>query len=696
MTRMTFKKNSLSLAIFFTLAAPVYGDNASSYHSVEPEEMIITGVRVDNPLSLETDPKAPRQPLPAQDGADYLKTIPGFSVIRKGGTGGDPVLRGMAGSRLSLLQNGDLVLGGCSSRMDPPTAYIFPETYDRIRLIKGPQTVLYGPGNAAGVALFERDQKRLTEPGWKFHGSQLGGSFGRRDSVLDLSGGTPNFYLRGLGSHSQQDNYQDGDGTEIHSQYDRWNTSLALGWTPNDNVVLELAGSRSAAEAAYADRGMDGVVFDRDNLNLKLILQDLSPLVTKVEARAYYNNVHHVMDNYTLRAPAAMDMDMDMGMGMSMNMASSSGRRTEGASILATLTPSRANEWVLGLDTQTNEHTNRMTPDQNMMPYQNMRKETDADFTQVGVFGEWTQRLTDHRRVIAGLRLDHWQAKDQRTSRGVAGTQVPNPTAGEKRTDNLTSGFARYEQDMQPMIFYAGLGRNQRFPDYWEMINQESTDAISAFNVEPETTTQLDVGALYRRDALQGSVSLFYSQIDDYLLIQSGFAKPMNADTRTAVITRNIDATTWGLEADINYTFADHWRAEASVASVRGSNNTDDTHLAQLPPLEFRTGLNYNRPLWTAGVFWRTAAEQNRVDVGKGNIAGQDIGPSDSFNVLSLNLGWRAHKNLLITGGVDNLLDETYAEHISKSGAMIAGYEQIGRVNEPGRTLWLKMQLTFE
>ena len=46
------------------------------------------------PLVTVTDPKAPRQPLPAHDGADYLKTIPGFSVIRKGGTDGDPVLRG--------------------------------------------------------------------------------------------------------------------------------------------------------------------------------------------------------------------------------------------------------------------------------------------------------------------------------------------------------------------------------------------------------------------------------------------------------------------------------------------------------------------------------------------------------------------------------------------------------------------------
>ncbi|MDS0796024.1 TonB-dependent receptor plug domain-containing protein, partial [Burkholderia pseudomultivorans] len=76
------------------------------------------------PLVVVTDPKTPRQPLPASDGADYLKTIPGFTSIRSGGTNGDPVLRGMFGSRLNILANGMPTLGACPNRMDAPTSYI--------------------------------------------------------------------------------------------------------------------------------------------------------------------------------------------------------------------------------------------------------------------------------------------------------------------------------------------------------------------------------------------------------------------------------------------------------------------------------------------------------------------------------------------------------------------------------------------
>ena len=52
-------------------------------------------------------------------------------------------------------------------------------------------------------------------------------------------------------------------------------------------------------------------------------------------------------------------------------------------------------------------------------------------------------------------------------------------------------------------------------------------------------------------------------------------------------------------------------------------------------------------------------------------------------------------KALLLTAGVDNLFDRTYAEHLSRGGAMVSGYEQTTKVNEPGRTLWMKLDLNF-
>ncbi|MBV6342634.1 TonB-dependent receptor plug domain-containing protein, partial [Candidatus Magnetobacterium casensis] len=122
-------------------------DNASSPESDTHgiyglEEVVVTAPVSVEPLIVTTNPKAPHQPVPAHDGAEYLKGISGFSIIRKGGTDGDPVFRGMSGSRLNILLDGQQIFGGCGGRMDPPTAYVFPESYDIITVIKGPQSVL--------------------------------------------------------------------------------------------------------------------------------------------------------------------------------------------------------------------------------------------------------------------------------------------------------------------------------------------------------------------------------------------------------------------------------------------------------------------------------------------------------------------------------------------------------------------------
>lgn len=687
--------NTLSLAmaaaLYATATAPVLAneDAGESQDNTRLKTVVVTAEKTSKPLTVVTDPKAPRQPLPAHDGADYLKAIPGFSVIRKGGTDGDPVFRGMAGSRLNILLDGEMLFGGCGGRMDPPTAYVFPESYDSISIIKGPQTVRNGPGNSAGTILFERQLQRLPETSFNAHISTLVGSFDRNDEMVDVLAGTPDFYIRGTATNAHQGDYRDGDGKKVHSQYQRWSANAAAGWTPDENTTLELSMGHSDGEAAYADRGVDGSLFKRDNLGIKLIKENLTERWKKLEVQAYYNYVDHVMDNYSLRTPTGM---------MATRMAMNPDRETLGARLANTVLLGERTELVFGSDTQQNQHSNRTTMNQDMMRFQDKDRVEDANVEQVGVFGEITHHYNDKQRIISGLRHDHWHAEDKRQTVMLnMMMSAPNPTAGDERVEELTSGFMRYEHDIADDTAYVGLGRSERFPDYWELISKETADSVSAFNADPEKTTQLDLGYLFARGQWTGSVSAFYNHIDDYLLIQSGVVKPMGMmGRRTTTITRNIEAHSWGGEAELGYAINDNWRVDASLAYVRGENDTDDKSLAQLPPLEARFGLHYDDGTWSYGALWRAVAKQTHVSVNQGNIAGQDIGNTRGFGVLSLNAGWKVMPNLQLTTGIDNLLDKTYAEHISRRGDMVAGFDQLDRVNEPGRTVWLKAQFDFD
>lgn len=675
---MEYRLKPMALAI--AAALPLIA--AAQETTTVLDEMVVTAPRMEEPLRVVTDPKQPRQPMPAHDGADYLKTIPGFSVIRKGGTDGDPVLRGMAGSRLNILLDGENIYGGCGGRMDPPTAYVFPESYDRVTVTKGPQSVMNGPGSSAGSVSFERDIKRFTEPGVRANGSVMAGSFGRHDEVLDVTGGTPYFYLRGTATNTHSNDYKDGNGTKVHSRYERWSANGAIGWTPDNDTRLELSAATSDGNAAYADRSMDGALFKRENVGLKFQKKNLSPLFEAVDAQLFYNYIDHVMDSYSMRA----------GNPNSAMAVSNPDRLTLGGKLTATLRLAEPTQLKLGLDHQSNQHTSRTGSGTG---YLTAPRVDDGVFHQTGVFGEMTHYLSDKQRLIGGLRVDGWRATDQRTT---------TVTAGKTRNETLTSGFGRYEHDLAGnMTLFAGLGHAERFPDYWELISQskQSETTNSAFDTKPEKTTQLDAGAIYKSGQWSASVSGFYGKIKDYILIdrydtRARFGKGGTSDP---TLTRNIDATTWGGEAGLAYVIGANWKADATLAYVRGSNDTDGTPLAQLPPLETRLGLTYDNKVWSVGSLLRIVGRQDRVDYNKGNIVGQDIGATGGFAVFSLNGGYRPKKGVLISGGVDNLFDRAYAEHISKTGAgtfVPAGYEQTTRINEPGRTAWIKATIAID
>lgn len=649
-------------ALLGVAAALAIAELALAEDTIKIDEVVVTAPAMSEPLAVTTDPKAPRQPVPAHDGADYLKNVPGFAVIRKGGTDGDPVLRGLAGSRLNVLMDGEYILGGCNMRMDPPTAYVFPETYDRVTVLKGPQTVAHGGGNVAGTALFERNTQPFEAPGMRAYAGALFGSFRRNDQVVDVTSGAQQGFVRTTITRSDSENYRDGDGREVHSAYTRWSAGLTGGWTPNRDTRVELNVDRSDGQARYADRGMDGVLYDRTGIGARVVKKHLSPLVEEFEGQVYRNYVDHVMDNYSLRTkPAASPYSVN---GLD--------RTTHGARASSRLALTRRTASTVGIDYQQNEHTQRSTASPTIAPdIDAVSRTPDFTFKGIGIYGEAEHTLDDKNRLVGGVRLDRLDVDDELKRRSDR--------------DRTRGAFLRHEHTASPALTtYVGFGRAERPADYWER------STFNGFNLEPEKNNQVDAGIIYTSRGWRASVSAFYASINDFILT---FATSSTAGgTKSA---SNIDATTYGTEADLAYAFGGPWKATAALAYVRGENETQDVPLAQMPPLEGRLGLSYDNKTWSVGALMRAVDNQDRVHVGYGNIAGQDIGPTPGFTVFSINGGYRVSKQTLFTAGIDNVTDKAYAEHLSRGGFAITGLEQTTRVNEPGRNLWVKANVSF-
>lgn len=666
------------------------GADAGPAGDVDPlQPVVVTATAEEAPLTVIVDPKAPRQPVPASDGADLLKSIPGFSTIRKGGSNGDPLLRGMAGSRLNILVDGGGIAGGCPSRMDPPTAYIAPELFDRVVVIKGPQTVVHGPGNSAGTVLFERDYARRRDAGWSLDGSLIGGSWGRADETIDASAGTPDFYATLVADHVRSGDYEDGDGDRVHSSYERWNGDVALGWTPDDDTRLAVSGGRGDGHAAYAFSSMDGAQFLRESLGAEFEKKNLGEVITRLEAKAYYNYADHVMDNYTLRDPDPMSM-------MPMPMASEVDRRTTGGRLAATF------EWkdfqlIAGLDASQNVHRSRNGgPPGTIGYYRDVPRLRDARLSTAGAFAEGNWRLSERQRLVAGVRADRAYARGYALRDGDGDAAMdghdPAPSLAASRGETLPSGFVRWERDLgsSPTTLYAGIGHVARFPDYWELFGQHVDRSASAFgNLDPERTTQLDFGARYGDGRLRAWVSGYLGRVSDFILLH------YPAQAMGAGYASNVAASIAGGEAGLQYAPGGNWKFDVALAYSCGRNDDEHRPLPQLPPFEARLGLTYDAGPWSVGALWRGAIAQHRVAIGEGNIVGQDLGPTGGFGVLSFNGGYRLTENVVLTAGIDNVFGKVYAEHVNAANQDLAGYVDTTRVNEPGRTVWLKTNFRF-
>jgi len=549
------------------------------------DTLLVTASAPSAPLTWTTDPRLPRQPVPASDGADYLKTVPGFSAIRQGGTNGDPVLRGMFGSRLNVLSNDGTLIGACPSRMDNPLSYIAPETFDRLTIIKGPQTVLWGPGASAGTVRFERDTPSFSKPGVNADASALSGSRGRNDQAVTFSAGHPLSYARVTANRSESDDYKDGSGQRVHSAWDKWNTDLALGLTPNPDTVIELSAGRGNAQTRYAGRGMDGSLFERTSYGLRFENTGLPGGWQSLSANLYHNYVDHIMDNYTLRAP-------NPASAMPMPMATHVDRRTQGGRMAAQW-QSGTLALTFGLDGQRSRHRRRSGMGRGGYRTQPLLR--DAEFRNLGVFSELSIDQSTSKRWITGLRLDRSEAHDHRASgssgggHGHGGGMVSNPSSGQARKATLKSAFLRHEHTLGPALtWYAGLGHSERMPDYWELFSPASgpAGAANAFSgVKPERTTQLDLGLHYKTRHLNAWISAYAGQLDDYILIR--YTSGMMGMTTNA---RNIDANIAGSEAGLEWPPADGWTFGASVAYAWGETadaaaGRAPVHRLRRPPL---------------------------------------------------------------------------------------------------------------
>lgn len=653
-----------------------HGDTQNMVHDLG--QIVVTAAADDSEnVRMVRDPKQPIQPNPASDGAAYLKSLMGFNAVQTGGVNGDVTFRGMFGSRIKMLTNDSENLGACPQRMDNPTTYIAPENFDKITVIKGPQTVEFATPGSAATVQFERGRPDFSESNsfcengrvkYRGEASTVLGSYGRWDHNVDLAVGTDQIYSRITGNRSISDDYKDGNKSPIHSQYQRWNADFALGFTPNADSKIELTAGTGDGEVAYAGRAVDGSQYKRESYGLSVEKNNISPMLKKFEASVRYNDNDHIMDNFTLRQPESVTM---MGRQMENRRQIRVTRETLNSRIAGEL---GTEQWQLklGIDNQRNNHGGEMSS--SAMPRMNMAYAKDMKYQSLGAFTEFAYNLSPAHRLITGGRADQVKINDLQTH--------------QQRKNTLPSGFIRYEyKPSNQLNAYIGVGHVQRTPDYWELM-RTSERANTFRNLANEKTTQLDVGVQYEAERWNAWASAYAGKVNDFILI--GYDA-----TRSVKSSHNVDGKIAGGELGVGYNLTDRLSAELSAMYAWGENSTENRPLPQIAPLEGRLNLRYSQDNYSLGLLWRSVASQKRVALNQGNVVGFDVQPSQAFNILSANAVYNFSPKFNVSVGVDNLTNKTYKEHLNRLGDAGTGLIATEQFNSIGRNYWTRLNVKF-
>jgi iron complex outermembrane receptor protein len=576
--------------------------------------IVVIGVR-DNTLGEEVLNLDERSGRPAADGADLLRSVTGLSLGRFGGRGLEPTLRGQSQGRINVLLDGAYIHGGCPNRMDPPTSFASVNTFERIVVLKGVQTLRYGGGGSGGTLLFERENEPARDG---FSGGLRAGSSSnglRTDLALEMAWSGEPGYLRMNIEDRDADSYEDGDGDTVRSAFEESSLYLAGGLRLRDRDRLELAlESTRTDDALYPGAGMDAPMDESEQYRLRYQGYDLAAFDT-LSVELYRSDVEHLMDNYSnrpLAAPAALRVP--------------SRSETTGARVIGEILADSGIQWTLGLDFQGRERTATrfMGPNPDNVETVNAYMWPDTSLDQFGIFGEAQFSLGSGTLLTAGLRYDRVEADARSVDSDPPSPMLASPNdlytryyglrhAAAVKEDNVGALLRLEHRFAEQWTGFAGLSRTVRTADATERFLAAANPTpmmrwVGNPGLDPEAHQQADAGLVFDSGAHRVDGVVFFDDVADFILRDRAHGQTGVLASDNATIYRNVDARLYGVEGSWNWAFREGWEASAGIRVIPLTQALDVQVLEALDG-----ALGAGRVLHVGNVKQRIAAVHHRV-----------------------------------------------------------------------------------
>jgi vitamin B12 transporter len=583
---------------------------ALAFEAAEPH--VITATRTETPpeqvasaISVITREELDQRQV--RYVADALRAIPGLAVNRSGSFGATTQvrMRGAEGNHTLVLIDGIEMNDPAFSEYD--FGNLLVGDIERIEVLRGPQSVLYGSEAIGGVINI---LSRRPEPGFEATGRFELGGLRTKSGSLELRGAdeTSWFTLNGQGTWTHGAYHADRDnGNYDEDGFREYSVAARLGFTPTEAFGLD--GSFRLTRSRAGVDGFDGSL--PADADLKTYIDQFYGIVN-----ARFRLFEGRLDSRFSAAFTDSERDNEGFDALESPVDTFSDGERIKLEFQTALELDESSQLVLGAESEREKAENGGTIDDHVWT--------------AGYFAEYQLAVRERLFLTAGMRLDdHQLFGTHPTYRLTAAYQIP--ATGTKLKATWGTGFTSPTMD-------------ELFPDLrcFDFICFEGNP-----DLQPERSKGWDVGieqALFD-ERLNLDVTYFENQVKDLIALDF-FASPATSTNVNKSRARGVEVALTArpqenLDLSASYTFT--W------------THSDETHdrLLRRPPHIGSLVLNY-RPLARANVNVGVYYNGRQDDWAQTTLG--------DYVLVHLGLSWEATARLTLFGRVENLFDDEYEE----------------------------------
>lgn len=693
--------SAMLVSLVFAASGAIAEDGEDEHHDLD--EIVVKAKPIERtveeltqPVSVITGSALTKREAPSL--GESLASEPGVSASYFGPVSSRPIIRGQFGERIRVLANG-LDSLDASALSEDHAVSIDGILAERIEIIKGPATLLYGSGAAGGIVNVV-DSRIHEEPLDTLFGGALSlgtdSATGKESAAFKLDAAMNDFVFHLDGFRRETDDIEipgfaesarlraleEAEGEEEEEEEEE-----AFGVVENtDSEVSGGAASVSfVGENAFA--GFSVSFYD----------SEYGVPGTHGHGHGHEDEEHEGEEEGAEEEEEIIRIDLDQtrydfkaGVGFDhffnnvrLDMVRNEYEHVElegeevgtifdtqgtDARLEITHRPTAGFEGAIGL--QYKKVDFEAIGDEAFVP--------PSDTTQLSLFVFEEYRINDEWVLQGSARIEQ--------------QEIETPGQADYDESAFGASIGAIWSFADTMSLAANLALTERHPNATELYSDGAHLAVQRIEfgsvilgdgvLEKEYSTNLDVTLRGNTDRVEWQVTGFINNVDDYILLSpTGVIDP--EEELPVFEYEQADVELYGFEAEALVDLLDdatnHLHARLFADYVFGEEADTGEYLPRLPPLRYGLGLHYERDRFAAAVDAIYHSEQEKTATGEL--------PTDSYTLVNAELSytWQDPEILLFVRGT-NLGDEDARRHSSPLK---------DSVPLPGRSMQLGFRVDF-